>query len=164
MNNFIIFFHSFYYNIVEMGRIIAIDYGSKRIGLAIGDTVTRIAMPWLVLPGQDDPEKDAQALVKKLAAEGEKPGLFVVGLPRNMDETEGPQAQLARTFGKHLAEKSKIAVKFQDERLSSFTAETMFNTSLKSQMKGRPAKRIKPKKPLDAVAAAVILESFLQRT
>jgi putative transcription antitermination factor YqgF len=81
-----------------------------------------------------------------------------------MDETEGPQAQLARTFGKHLAGKSGVTVKFQDERLSSFTAEKMFNTSLKSQMKGRPAKRIKPKKPLDAVAAAVILESFLQRT
>jgi len=148
----------------QMGRIVAIDYGTKRIGLAVGDTTTRIAMPWHVLTGQNDPGKDADALLKKLAADGEKPELFIVGLPQNMDGTEGPQAKLVRTFGKFLAEKSHIAVKFQDERLSSFTAEKLFRTPLKSLFQHRPPKRVKPKKPLDAVAAAVILESYLQKT
>jgi len=146
-----------------MGRIIGIDYGAKRIGLATADPVMRIAMPWLVIAGQDDPEKDAQVILQKIAAVGEKVELFVIGLPRNMDDTEGPQAKLTRDFGKILADKSGIGVKFHDERLSSFTAEKMFTTSLKERLQKRPPKKAKPKKPLDAVAAAVILDSFLQK-
>jgi len=144
--------------------MVAIDYGAKRIGLAVGDTVRRIAMPWLVLAGQNDPAKDVDQILKKITACHEKVEFFVVGLPQNMDDTEGPQAQLVRTFGKILAEQSGLPVNFQDERLSSFTAENLFHSPLKAKMGKRPPKKIKPKKPLDAVAAAVILESYLQRT
>ncbi len=146
-----------------MPKIVAIDYGSKRIGLAIADSVIRIAMPWHVLPGQDDPEKDAQTILQKIAAEREKVEVFVIGLPRNMDDTEGPQAKLTRDFGKILAEKSGLPVKFHDERLSSYAAETLYRQPLKSHMKNRPQKRAKPRRPLDAVAAAVILEGFLKK-
>lgn len=147
-----------------MGKIIGIDYGAKRIGLAIADTITRIAMPWHVLVGQNDPVKDAETVLLKLQSEGERVEAFVVGLPVNMDDTEGPQAKLTRTFGEILATTSGLTVHYQDERLSSFAAEKMFHSPLKSRLRGRPEKAHKPRRPLDAVAAAVILEAFLQRT
>ncbi len=145
-----------------MGRIIGIDYGTKRIGLAIGETVTQIAMPWKILPGRDDPAVDAEIVYKLLMAEGEKAELFVVGLPKNMDGTEGPQAEICRKFGEHLSVVSGIEVVYQDERLSSFTAERKFGLTLRERMKDRRNKPAKKKKPIDAVAAAVILESYLQ--
>jgi putative Holliday junction resolvase len=151
----------------SMGRIIGIDYGTKRIGLAIGETITRIAMPWKILPGRGDPEMDAGNVRKFLIVEGEKAELFVVGLPKNMDETEGPQAELSRKFGESLAMMTGVAVVYQDERLSSFTAEKKFAPTMRERIRdhrGRESRggSKKKKKAIDAVAAAVILESYLQ--
>lgn len=150
-----------------MGRIIGIDYGSKRIGLAIGETVTQIAMPWKILPGRGDPTVDAENVHKMLVSEGEKAELFVVGLPKNMDETEGPQAAICRKFGESLAAITGVRVLYQDERLSSFTAETKFAPTMSERMRDRRGgesrgRSKKKKKAIDAVAAAVILESYLQ--
>jgi len=163
-DNFTIIFFTFYDNMLCMGRIIGIDYGTKRIGLAIADTITRIAMPWCILDAANDPVRDAAAVVRKLADAGENPERFVVGLPTNMaDATEGPQAKISRTFGEALNQQSGVPVEFQDERLSSFAAEALFRLDQRSQRNKRPAKKIKPKKPLDAVAAAVILGSYLKQ-
>lgn len=147
-----------------MGRIIGIDYGTKRIGLAIGETVTRIAMPWKILPGLNDPEGDAEAVHKLLKSEGERAELFVVGLPKNMDGTEGPQAELSRKFGESLSARMHLEVVYQDERLSSFTAEKKFVPTMRERMKDHRNKSKKKKKPIDAVAAAVILESYLEHS
>jgi len=85
-----------------------------------------------------------------------------------MDGTEGPQAEISRKFGSCLAEASGAEVVYQDERLSSYTAEKKFQTPLREGMRlqrgqRKTSKKKKIKKPLDAVAAAVILESYLQR-
>jgi len=167
-DDFVVNFVGFYDNIEYMARVVAIDYGMKRIGLAIGDTRTRIAMPWAVVGGQGSAESDAQAVFKHIRSSGEKVDIFVVGLPRNMDGTEGPQSKISREFGTHLAAVSGAAVEYQDERLSSFTAERKFATPIqpgtdRRSGRGVRAKKMKkPKKPLDAVAAAVILESYFQ--
>jgi putative Holliday junction resolvase len=146
-----------------MGRIIGIDYGAKRIGLAIGETVTRIAMPWKIVPGQNDPVADAQNVHLLLKKEGEQVELFVVGLPKNMDGTEGTQAEISRKFGDSLSAATGAKVVYQDERLSSFTAEKKFAPTMRDRVRDRGGStKKKSKKPIDAVAAAVILESYLQ--
>jgi putative Holliday junction resolvase len=151
-----------------MRRLIGIDYGSKRIGLAIGDRASGISMPWKIVAGQNDPERDAKIVLKEIESAGEKAELFVVGLPQNMDDTEGPQAELSRKFGGYLAEASGVEVVYQDERLSSFAAESKFQPSMQERLKPQRGQRgrgkmKKKKKSFDAVAAAVILESYLQK-
>lgn len=132
-------------------RYLAIDYGNKRTGLAICDQAETIASPLTVIQGQKE-------LLKKIAEviEAENVDAVVLGLPLNMDGSEGPQAELVLKFGKQLQNCLKIPVLLQDERLSSFGAEE----------KLIPANytRKKKKKRLDAVAAAEILASFLQQT
>ena len=132
-------------------RYLAIDYGTKRTGLAICDFAETIASPLTVIQGQKE-------LIKKISEiiEAENVDAVVLGLPINMDGSEGPQAKLVLKFGKQLQNCLKIPVLLQDERLSSFGAEE----------KLIPANytRKKKKKRLDAVAAAEILESFLQQT
>ncbi|NLX06695.1 MAG: Holliday junction resolvase RuvX [Phycisphaerae bacterium] len=142
-----------------MPRIIAIDYGTKRIGLAVGDAALRIAMPWDVLDARNDPAADAQTVWDHLRRSGDPVETLVVGLPLNMDGTEGPQAQLVRTFGQALAELSSRPVEYVDERLSSFHAEQKFRPPGKS----RNQKSRKPNRPLDAVAAAVILDAYFRQ-
>jgi len=144
-----------------LAKIIAIDYGRKRIGLAIGERITGLALPWKIVPAKDDIPADAEAVWRELSDSGETIETIVVGLPLNMDDTEGPQARLSRQFGHVLAEESGIDVKFIDERLSSFDAEQRFKSAEKPQP-GRRNKSSKPRKPLDAVAAAIILEDYLR--
>lgn len=132
-------------------RYLAIDYGTKRTGLAICDRAETIASPLTVIQGQKE-------LLQKISEviEAENVEAVVLGLPLNMDGSEGAQSKLVLKFGKQLQNRLKIPVLLQDERLSSFGAEE----------KLIPANytRKKKKKRLDAVAAAEILESFLQQT
>ncbi len=134
-----------------MTRYIAIDYGTKRIGLAVGDDDTRVATPADVVPGRNDPVADVAAVLK-LVGEYAVDAL-VVGLPLNMDDTEGDQAKLTRRFGTLLAERSGLPVHYQDERLSSFAADDALQGSeLTSQQR---------KRQRDKLAAAAILQAFL---
>jgi len=130
-------------------RYLAIDYGEKHIGLAICDAAETIASPLTVIHGQTGLVKEIADVVKAENIEA-----IVVGLPLNMDDTEGPQAKLVLKFAEQLEEHLDIPIHFQDERLSSFSAEE----------KLAPAKFTsgKKKKRLDAVAAAAILEAFLE--
>lgn len=130
-------------------RYLAIDYGSKRTGLAICDRSETITSPLTVIPSQDDLLLKIAEIVRAEAIEA-----IVLGLPLNMDDSEGPQAKLVRTFAAKLAAHVDIQIHFQDERLTSFAAEH----------KLAPAEltRKKTKKRLDAVAAAQILETFLE--
>jgi putative Holliday junction resolvase len=131
-------------------RYLAIDYGTKRTGLAICDSAETIASPLAVIQGQKE-------LVKKISEVVEKEDIdaVVLGLPLNMDGSEGAQTKLVLKFGKQLQNGLKIPVLLQDERLSSFGAEEKL-TSAKYT-------RGKRKKRLDAVAAAEILEAFLEQ-
>jgi len=131
-------------------RYLAIDYGTKRTGLAICDRAETIASPLMVIQGQKE-------LVKKISevVEAENVEAVVLGLPLNMDGSEGHQAELALKFGKQLQNRLKIPVLLHDERLSSFGAAEKLNSANYT--------RKKKKKRLDAVAAAEILASFLQQ-
>lgn len=132
-------------------RYLAIDYGTKRTGLAVCDPSETIASPLAVIEGQKD-------LIKKIAdiAEAEKIEAIVLGLPLNMDDSEGAQAKLALEFAEQLRKHLDIPVHLQDERLSSFAAEDKLTSA--DFPKGK-----KRKKHLDAIAAAEILEAFLEQ-
>jgi putative Holliday junction resolvase len=131
-------------------RYLAIDYGDKHTGLAICDPAETIASPLAVIEGQKD-------LIKKIAdiARSENVEAIVLGLPFNMDDSQGPQAERVFRFAEQLKAHLQIPIHFQDERLTSFAANE----------KLAPAEftRKKKKKRLDAVAAAEILEAFLEQ-
>ncbi len=131
-------------------RYLAIDYGDKRTGLTICDHDETIASPLAVIQGQKD-------LLKKIAdvVETENVEAVVLGLPLNMDDSQGPQARLVFKFADQLKEHLNIPIHFQDERLTSFSAEERL----------APAQftRGKKRKRLDAIAAAEILEAFLEQ-
>lgn len=128
-----------------------IDYGTKRIGVAIGSGDTGIASPLDTIASTGDRHRDAKAVAALI--ESFEVDALVVGLPLNMDDTEGPQAKTTRMFGEALAEASEKPVHYFDERLSSVEAEELI----------RPADltRKRKKKRLDRVAAQVILQAFL---
>ena len=131
-------------------RYLSIDYGDKRTGLALCDAGETIVTPLRVIKGQAN-------LIEKIVGiiESEEIDAVVLGLPLNADGTEGPQVKRVRHFGTKLAKHIDIPLHFQDERLSSFTAERkLIDAQLTRKKKaGR----------LDAVAAAEILQTFLER-
>ncbi len=131
-------------------RYLAIDHGTKRTGLAVCDAEERIASPLCVLHGQ-------RGLVEQIAriVATEEIGAIIVGLPVNMDDSEGPQARKAKTFAQSLTARMDIPVYLQDERLTSFAAEEKLEASGLSKGKRRSR--------LDAIAAAEILQAFLER-
>ena len=134
-----------------MTRFLGIDYGAKRIGLAVGDDVTRLASPIGVIRSCGRCDDDIGTMVETAREYGVD--AYVLGLPLNMDDTEGPQARLIRRFGEVLARETGRPVHYYDERLSSRTADEML----------RPAEltRKKKKRVADAVAAQVILQGFI---
>jgi len=129
-------------------RYLAIDYGTKHSGLAICDRTETIVSPLAVIDGQKDLLKRIAEIVKNEGVEA-----IVLGLPLNMDDTQGPQAKLVLGFAEQLKAHLKVPVHFQDERLSTFAAE--------GKIAAAEFTRGKKKKRLDAIAAAEILESFL---
>ena len=131
-------------------RYLAIDYGIKRTGLAICDAAETIISPLAVVHSPKELISGIQAII-----EAENVEAVVIGLPLNMDDSQGPQAQLALKFADELKKYISIPIHLQDERLSSFAAEE----------KLAPAQYTKGKKKqrLDAVAAAQILELFLEQ-
>jgi len=131
-------------------RYLAIDYGMKRTGLAVCDAGETIASPLAVVQGH----KDLIQRIRRIAT-SEGIEAVVLGLPLNMDGTEGPQAKLVRNFGKELGRQLGIPVHFQDERLSSFEAE--------QRILEMDLSRAKKKERLAALAAAAILHTYLHQ-
>jgi len=131
-------------------RYLAIDYGAKHTGLAICDPAETVASPLTVIEGQKD-------LLKKIkdVVEAENVEAVVVGLPLNMDDSAGSQARLVFQFAEQLEKALNIPVHFQDERLSTFGADEKLAAAELSIRK--------KKKRLDAIAAAEILEAFLEQ-
>ena len=129
-------------------RYLAVDHGDKRTGLALCDKSETFASPLKVLTGQAGLINEISEIIQN-----EKVDAVVIGLPLNMDDTEGPRAKRVRKFASELEKQIDVEVLFFDERLSSFDAE--------QKLAGLDLTRKKKKKHLDAVAAASILQSFL---
>ena len=130
-------------------RYLAIDYGFKHTGLAICDPNETIASPLMVIEGQKELLNKIQQVVKTENVEA-----IVIGLPLNMDDSRGPQAKLVFRFADQLQEFLNIPIHFQDERLSTFAAA--------EKLASAELTRKKKAKYLNAVAAAEILEAFLE--
>ena len=131
-------------------RYLAIDYGTKRTGLAICDPTETIVSPLAVIQTQKELLKEIKNII-----ETENVEAIVLGLPLNMDDSQGPQAELVKKFAEQLKNSLNVPVYLQDERLSSFGAEQKLASAefTKAQKKER----------LDAVAAAEILQIFLEQ-
>ena len=135
-------------------RYLAIDLGDKRTGFAAGDDVVGLVQPLAVVEAHTR-ALQVKAALKAIDEHG--PDRIVLGLPFNMDGTEGPRAKLVREFAAELAAQlprhSRMKVEFHDERLSSFAAEEKLK---------RTGRTHGEKKALrDALAACAILEDFL---
>jgi putative holliday junction resolvase len=130
-------------------RIIGLDHGSRRIGVAIGDTETGMAFARPAIRRRNL-DRDL-AMIGELAT-GEDASQVVIGLPLNMDGTEGAQAATARAFGERLS-RIGLAIAFEDERLTSWqAAERMaFGGHRASRASGE----------LDSAAARLILQQYL---
>ena len=133
-----------------MKRIMGIDYGDARTGVAISDLLCSIVGSTLVVPSRNK-EKTMADLVR-IAKENDV-GQIVVGLPRNMDGTEGPRAELCRSFADELHQLTGLPVTMWDERRTTVEAHNIL-----SQHNYHGQKR---KNTVDAVAASLILEGYL---
>lgn len=132
-------------------RYLAIDLGDKRTGLAVGDRETGVVSPLTVLEIPKGPRL-LQAIMK--AIDEHRPSALVLGLPLNMDGSEGSRAKIVRTFGEELMKETGLAVHHQDERLTSYAA---------NQTMARSGRTHKQKKAVrDALAAAEILRDYLE--
>jgi 6-phosphogluconolactonase len=129
-------------------RYLAIDHGQKRTGLALCDAGETVVSPLRVLEGGGDLIAQIREAVAEYQAEA-----LVIGLPYNMDGTEGPRAADVRRFAEALKKAVGLPVEFFDERLSSYEAE--------GKLAGRDLTRKGKKKRIDAMAAAAILQGFL---
>lgn len=132
----------------ETMRYLAIDYGTKRTGLAICDPTETIVSPLAVVRSDKQLLKKLSEVVAKEAVQA-----IVVGLPLNMDDSQGFQTKLVLGFVKRLKAALNVPIYFQDERLSSFAAEEKLNDAGYCGLK--------KSRRLDAVAAAEILQAFL---
>lgn len=135
-----------------MDTSLGFDYGLKRIGVAVGQSITGTASPLAALACRDgQPDWDQ---VQALLAEW-RPGALIVGLPYNSDGSEQPISKAARRFARRLAGRFGLPVHLVDERYSSASAEARL---VESRQQGR--RRIR-KTDVDSAAACIILESWL---
>lgn len=133
-----------------MKRIMGIDYGDARTGVALSDLLCSIVGSTTVVPSRN--REKAVADIVRIAKENQV-GEIVVGLPRNMDGTEGVRAQLCRGFADTLAQETGLPVQMWDERRTTVEAHNIL-----SQHNYHGQKR---KNTVDAVAASLILEGYL---
>jgi putative Holliday junction resolvase len=138
-------------------RFLAIDFGARRVGLALSDEGGRYASPLEVLT-VSSPENALSQVLPVIAREGVEQ--VVLGLPINMDDSLGPAARGVVAWGRKLAATSAKPVIYVDERLSTFAAE---QTLLDRKRAGEKLTRGRKKEQLDAVAAATFLQQFLDR-
>ena len=131
-------------------RIMAIDYGDARIGLAVSDLLGMICgEAWTM------EEWNMERASKRISEEAKKRdvGTLVLGLPKNMDGSEGPRAEKSRVFRELLMADSSLPVVLWDERRSSIEAHAILHAGGKKEKQHR--------KTVDAVAASLILEGYL---
>lgn len=131
-------------------RIMGIDYGDARTGLAVSDEMNiLVGEAWTL--NEWNPERIADVIAQE--AQKRNVGRLVLGLPKNMDGSEGPRAEKCRDFAELLRSKTDIELVMWDERRSSIEAHAILHANGKKEKKHR--------KTVDAVAASLILEGYL---
>lgn len=136
-----------------MKRVAGLDVGDKTIGIAISDPM-RIIAQGLTTIKRTKLEEDL-ALVLKILIENDVE-LIIVGMPKNMNDTIGPQAQKVMNFANRLKDKSGIDLIYQDERLTTVSANKVLMES--------KVRRENRKKYVDKIAATYILQTYLDRS
>jgi len=137
-------------------RALGIDYGERRIGLALSDATGLLASPWKQMPNDANVRAAASRLaaeVRALQAEGDGLGAVVIGLPRRLDGSPNDQTARVRKLAEILASEITSPITLQDERLTSHEADELL-----AQREHDWRKR---KQQVDAMAAALILQDFL---
>lgn len=134
-------------------RIMGLDYGARTVGVALSDPMMVTAQPKEII--RRERENALRKTLKRIGdlAESEDVGLIVIGLPRNMDDTEGERAAAARDFADWVERRTGVPVVLQDERLTTVEAEEI--------MKESGIRDADYKKYIDQVAAKVILEDYM---
>lgn len=141
------------------GRILAIDWGLARIGLAVSDATRTLATPIPALH-----EKDKRAQIERVVAlvATEEITRIIVGLPLHLDGAESPSSQAARKYAEKLATRVGVPVELHDERFTSVEAESRLDES--DDLGGRRSRHKKGDKGrIDSASAAILLQSVLDR-
>ena len=135
-------------------RILGLDYGSKTVGVAMTDALGMTVQPYKTI--QRDRESKLRQTLSEIAEIVEQYQIkkIVMGLPLNMDDTEGDRAAKTRDFAEKLKLRVAVPIEFTDERLTTMEAEEILDQS------GIP--RSEQKKVIDQVAAQLILEKYLR--
>jgi putative Holliday junction resolvase len=135
-------------------RIMGLDYGSRTVGVAVTDPLGLTAQPLETITRKEENKlRRTYARISELVRELEV-GLLVVGLPLNMDGSEGERASLARVFAEGLSRRTGLDVVFEDERLTTVEAdEVLRETGYDRQSR---------KKVIDQIAASLILKGYLE--
>jgi putative Holliday junction resolvase len=137
-------------------RFLGIDYGQRRIGLALSDPTGLLARPWKTIAREGHPAQVGAALAREIAALRREPdGLqaVIVGLPRRLSGEAHEQTRAVETIVRHLQGAIDVPIVLQDERLTSHEAERVLATREPDWRKRKPL--------LDAMSAAVILQDYL---
>jgi len=136
-------------------RALGVDYGRKRVGLALSDATGMLARPWktLAVAGIDRQASELAREIETLSAEPDGLGVIVMGLPRRLSGEPNEQTAAVRALFDRLVKATAVPVVLQDERLSSHEAEALLSLREKDWRKRKPL--------LDAAAAAVILQDYL---
>lgn len=138
-------------------RVVGVDVGTRRIGLAISDTSATLARPLETIAVDDVADGVARVAVRiaQLAADEDGVKTIVVGVPRRLDGTESEMTKMAMAFVDALRARTAVPIVVEDERLSSVEAE--------SRLAARERDWKKRKAKLDAAAAAIVLQDYLDR-
>ena len=133
-------------------RVLALDIGEKRVGVAFADTAINVAMPLKVMPA---PEVEGVTRTFRRLIEDYEPELLRSGLPLSLSGERGRQATRVETVARHVAETVGLPLEFVDERLSSTQAKRIMHEQgmTEREMRGK----------LDSVAASIFLQSWLDR-
>ena len=137
-------------SIEKRGRVLGVDYGDVRTGIAISDD-SRFLSSGIATLRENGMVKTAERVAKEAAERGAV--LIVCGLPRKMDGSEGPRSEVIRAFVSYLTEYTDIPIELWDERLSTVEAHRILSAS---NVGGRKRKAV-----VDTLAAEIILQSYL---
>ncbi|MCH5462583.1 Holliday junction resolvase RuvX [Lactobacillus sp. LC28-10] len=138
-----------------MIRLMGLDVGSRTVGVAVSDMLGWTAQGVEIIRINEDEKQFGIERVKELVKQYEVTG-FVLGLPKNMNNTLGPRAQASQDYGELLKQTFDLPVDFEDERLTTVEAERMLVEQADTSRKKR-------KKVIDKLAASLILQNYLDR-
>ena len=136
-------------------RIMGLDVGSKTVGVAISDPLGFTAPGLEIIQIDEEKEQFGFERLTELV-EQYKVDKFVLGLPKNMNNTSGPRVEASKAYGEKVAQLFQIPVEYQDERLTTVAAERML-------IEQADVSRSKRKKVIDKLAAQLILQNYLDR-